>query len=360
MMSVRRVLVTGGAGFIGSHIVDALRAEKVDVVVLDNLDPAAHSVRPDYLRDDVEYQWGDCRNVDDWTAAMAGVDAVSHQAGKVGLGVDFGDVGEYVDHNDIGLASGLLALHRLGFTGPFVLASSMVVYGEGRYACADHGVVAAPPRSPARLEAGLFEPQCPHCGADLTAEPIPEDARCDPRNVYAATKLHQEHLLSAFAREKDVRPVMLRYHNVYGSRMPRDTPYAGVASIFRSAYEAGKAPRVTEDGDQRRDFVHVRDIARANVAALLSDDARGAFNVASGTPRSVGDMARSLGRAFGYSEGDECWPVVTGHYRLGDVRHVFASSRRLNHELEISPEHSFDDGMADFARAPLRQSVKPA
>lgn len=352
------MLVTGGAGFIGSHIVDALRAEEIEVVVLDNLDPAAHAERPDYLRSEVDYRWGDCRNEDDWDAALGGVDAVCHQAGKVGLGVDFGDVGEYVAHNDVGLAAGLGALHRSAFTGPFVLASSMVVYGEGRYRCAVHGIVQPAPRAVARLDAGLFEPQCPVCGNDLSSEAIPEDAGCDPRNVYAATKLHQEHLLSAFAREKGIRPVMLRYHNVYGSRMPRDTPYAGVASIFRSAFEAGVAPKVTEDGNQMRDFVHVGDVARANVAALLSTSARGAFNVASGTPRSVGDMARSLGRAFGFAPGDACWPTVTGRYRLGDVRHVFASSTRMNQELGVHATMSFDEGMLDFAKATLRSSVR--
>src|SRR5262249_28072195 len=155
------------------------------------------------------------------------------------------------------------------FAGRIALASSMVVYGEGRYRCATHGVVRAAPRTRAALERGDFEPHCPVCTAALHAETVDEDALLDPRNVYAATKLHQEHLCAPFAREHDGTTVTaLRYHNVYGPRMPRDTPYAGVASIFRSAYERGVAPQVFEDGGQRRDFVHVADVARANVAAL--------------------------------------------------------------------------------------------
>ena len=167
----------------------------------------------------------------------------------------------------------LRELARARFRGRLVLASSMVVYGEGRYACAEHGLVRPGPRLPADLDAGRFEPPCPRCGAALAPQSIPEDAPSDPRNVYAATKLHQEHLAAAFSRETGVPVTALRYHNVYGPRMPRDTPYAGVASIFASALAAGRAPRVFEDGGQLRDFVHVRDVARANVLALTADEA---------------------------------------------------------------------------------------
>ena len=194
--------------------------------------------------------------------------------------------------------------------GRLVLASSMVVYGEGRYACAEHGPAAAPPRREADLAAGRFEPRCPSCGAPLTPCSISEDAPTDPRNVYAATKLHGEHLAAAFGRETGVPVTALRYHNVYGPRMPRDTPYAGVASIFASALAAGRAPRVYEDGGQLRDFVHVRDVARANVLALTAPDPiAGALNVASGTPRSVGEMAAALHAA---SAADAPAPVTTG------------------------------------------------
>ena len=211
------MLVTGGAGFVGSHVVDALRDAGHDVRVLDLLTD------------------GDVRDADTVERAIAGVDHVCHQAGMVGLGVDFEDVTDYVTHNDIGTAVLLRALARRRFRGRFVLASSMVVYGEGRYRCPRHGPVRPAPRRPANLDAGRFEPRCPYCDAPLVPEAIPEDAATDPRNVYAATKLHQEHLAFAFARETGAAVTALRYHNVYGPRMPRDTPYAGVAAIFASA-----------------------------------------------------------------------------------------------------------------------------
>ena len=234
----------------------------------------------------------------------------------------------------------------------------MVVYGEGRYVCDRHGVVTPGPRLVASLERGEFEPPCPACGGILRPDPIPETAPLDPRNVYAATKLHQEHLLRAFAREHPTTVTALRYHNVYGPRMPRDTPYAGVASLFRSALADGRAPQVTEDGNQLRNFVHVRDVAAANVVALLSVVPRpGAFNIASPKERSVGEMARSLARAFGASEGSALWPVVNGRFRLGDVRHVFASTQAASDTLGFTASVNFDDGMAEFAEAELRASI---
>jgi dTDP-L-rhamnose 4-epimerase len=341
------VLVTGGAGFIGSHVVDALLDAGHEVRVLDVLLPVAHRERPDYLDERAEWIEGDVRDHATVAAAVAGVAAVSHQAAMVGLGTDIGDVADYVANNDFGTAVLLQALAARAFTGRLVLASSMVVYGEGRYACPEHGIVRPPPRAATDLDAGRFEPPCPACGAPLEPRAVPEEAPPDPRNVYAATKLHQEHLCAAFARETGATVAALRYHNVYGPRMPRDTPYAGVASIFRSALAGGAAPRVFEDGGQLRDFVHVRDIARANLLAL--DSSPGTFNVASGTPRTVGDMAHALTRAF-----DGPGPVVTGEWRAGDVRHVFASAEAAATRLGFRATEDFDAGMREFAAAPLR------
>ena len=351
------MLVTGGAGFIGSHVVDALVARGHGVVVVDNLDPAAHDGPPSYLNPAARYVWADLRERGAWTGALPGIDVVCHQAGKVGLGVDFGDVDAYVSHNDQAWANGLWALHDAHFSGTIVLASSMVVYGEGRYRCAHHGVQCPAARRVEQLDAHQFDPECPVCGAPLAAEAVPEDAPLDPRNVYAATKVHQEHLLSAFCREHAVSATALRYHNVYGERMPRDTPYAGVAAIFRSALERGERPRVTEDGHQMRNFVDVGDVAAANLCAIDREGPVRSFNVASGEPRSVGEMAEALASAFGARPGDERWPEVTGTYRLGDVRHVFASTVRARDELGFAATVPFDDGMVGFAHADLRASV---
>ena len=347
--------MTGGAGFIGSHIVDALVDDGHEVVVLDDLLPTAHLETPDYLNRASEFIGGDVTNAGTVHQALRGVDVVCHQASMVGMGHDFLDVTDYAHHNDFGTAVLLEELAHARRKLRLVLASSMVVYGEGGYTCETHGRQTPGPRSEADLKRGLFEPKCPQCGKALQTHAIEESSPLDPRSVYAATKVHQEHLCFAFARETGLPVTALRYHNVYGPRMPRDTPYAGVAAIFASSLVAGHQPRVFEDGKQLRDFVHVRDVARANVLALTRDPPlTGAFNIASGTPRSVGEMATALADAVG---SDAPRPVVTGEYRLGDVRHVFASAELAKRELGFEAREDFAAGMVEFARAPLRAAV---
>jgi dTDP-L-rhamnose 4-epimerase len=348
-----RVLITGGAGFIGSHVVAACREAGHQVRVLDALLPAVHPAYPDGPPglEGVDLVVGDVRDAATVDRALAGVDAVCHQAAMVGLGVDVQDMPDYAGINDLGTAVLLAAMARAD-VGRLVLASSMVIYGEGRYECPEHGVVPAAPRRRADLDAGRFEPPCPSCGRALAWGEVDEGAPADPRNTYAATKLAQEHLSAAWAASTGGGAVALRYHNVYGPHMPRDTPYAGVASIFRSALEADRAPRVFEDGGQQRDFVHVRDVAAANLRALEEEPSEAelrAYNVASGVPHTVGDMARALADAFGGPA-----PQVTGEYRIGDVRHIVASPTRAEAELGFRAQIAFDDGMREFATAPLR------
>jgi dTDP-L-rhamnose 4-epimerase len=347
-----RILVTGGAGFIGSHVVDDLVRAGADVRVVDSLHPDAHSGPPPYLNEEAEYRFGDLADPDLAMAATDGVDAVCHQASRVGLGVDFADVTGYVDDNDRATAALLRSLHANGFAGRLVLASSMVVYGEGAYRCPDHGPVRPSPRRPDDLAAGRYEPTCPACRAPLEPSAVTETAPLEPRSIYAATKVHQEHLCAVFGQESGVPVTRLRYHNVYGPRMPRDTPYAGAASIFRSRLMAGLAPLVYEDGGQRRDFVHVRDVARANRLALLAPEpVDEPLNVASGEVHTVGEMAAALHGAVG-SEAPP--PVVTGRHRPGDVRHVTASPVQARDRLGFCSEVGFAAGMQDLAGAELR------
>jgi dTDP-L-rhamnose 4-epimerase len=371
-----RVLVTGAAGFIGSHIAEIMQAAGHDVRGLDSLSPAVHNGRPDHVTGDLVV--GDVRDPATVDAALAGVDAVCHQAAMVGLGVDLSDLPVYADINVTGTAVLLEAMGRHGVPR-LVFASSMVVYGEGAYDCATHGRVRPAPRQPGDLAASRFEPRCPQCAQPLATATVTEDAPLDPRNAYAASKVAQEHLASSWARMTGGAAVGLRYHNVYGPRMPRDTPYSGVAAIFRSCLENGVPPRVFEDGAQRRDFVHVRDVARATLLALeavdravygeaadvaaADPDIRGAvagglrcYNVASGEPHTVGEMAAALAGAFG--GGLE--PVVTGDFRLGDVRHVVASPAAAAADLGFRAQTGFTEGMAEFAHAALREPALAA
>lgn len=343
-----RVLLTGAAGFIGTAIGAALEAGGHEVVRVDLMLPAAHGA----TAPPAGTHRLDVRDAMSWEGVLDGVDAVCHQAAVVGAGVQVGDLPHYAGHNDLGTAALLAAMHQAG-VDRMVLASSMVVYGEGRYTCPVHGVRVPGPRKRAALEAADVENHCPVCDEVLDWALVDEDARLDPRSSYAASKVAQEHYTSAWVRQADAAAVALRYHNVYGPGMPRDTPYSGVAAMFRSSLEHGEGPRVFEDGGQMRDFVHVSDVARANVLALesvvASDAGRcDAYNVCSGEPVSILEVARLVGSGTGIE------PELTGGYRLGDVRHIVASPERARVELGFAAAVPPGEGLPAFATAPLR------
>jgi dTDP-L-rhamnose 4-epimerase len=340
-----KILLTGGAGFIGRHVLDRLLARGHEVRVLDSLRPDVHATGDWLPPQPVEFIKADVRDASAVDRSLVGIDAVIHLAAKVGLGVHIGELPDYVSSNDFGTAELLAAMAR-AHVHRLTLASSMVVYGEGLGLCATHGPVAPGPRLDSAMAEGQFEPPCPICGAQLAPALVGEDVPTDPRNVYATTKLAQELFASNWARVTGGSVAAMRYHNVYGPGMPRDTPYAGVASIFLSSLRRGEAPQVFEDGGQRRDFVHVRDIAAATVHATEKHtNGVRAFNVGSGTPRTVGQMASALAAAV-----DGPAPVITNKYRLGDVRHITADSSRLRDELDWRVENDFADGMKELAQ----------
>ncbi len=332
-------MVTGGCGFIGSHVVRGAVRAGHEVVVVD--------VRAiDEVRGSVTWRQGDVRDAAAVAAALPGADVVLHLAAKVGVEQGLADLPDYVSHNDLGTAV-VLAEAARARVGRVVLASSMVVYGEGVARCDVHGEVRPAARRPDDLAQGRFEPPCPACGAALRPALVSEDVAPDPRSGYAASKVAQEQLCAVWARQCGGSVAALRFHNVYGPGLPRDTPYAGVAAIFRSRVLAGLAPLVTEDGGQRRDLVHVRDVAaacvRAAESAAVPVGTLRAYNVGSGTVRTVLDLARAMADAAGVDE-----PVVTGTARLADVRHITASSARAGAELGWTAREDFASGVREL------------
>ncbi|MFE7418754.1 NAD-dependent epimerase/dehydratase family protein [Rhodococcus sp. NPDC057529] len=344
-----RVLLTGAAGFIGGHVHTTLIEAGHDVVAVDALLPSAHgsgAEPPDGVRR------ADVRDLPALTELLRGVDVVCHQAAVVGAGVDVGDAPAYASHNDLGTATLLAAMHESGCRR-LILASSMVVYGAGRYRNGRGEFVEPEPRRVDDLDAGIFDETDPDTGEPLEWALVEENSPLRPRSLYAAAKVAQEHYALAWALATGGSVTALRYHNVYGDRMPRNTPYSGVAAMFRSALEAGESPRVFEDGRQTRDFVHVHDVAAANLAAARAAlPGFTAFNVCSGQPITIGEVAAALARSYGGPE-----PVVTGEYRPGDVRHIVADPRLARERLGFRAQVLPAEGIAVFAHAPLRDAA---
>ncbi|MDG4663547.1 NAD-dependent epimerase/dehydratase family protein [Mycobacterium sp. 236(2023)] len=341
-----RVLLTGAAGFIGTRIRAQLTDAGHDVVAVDAMLAAAHGEDAS-MPDDVRRV--DVRDGPAVADALAGADVVCHQAAVVGAGVNAADAPSYGSHNDYGTAVLLAEMYAAGCQR-LVLASSMVVYGQGRFVCPEHGDIDPLPRTRADLDGGVFDHRCPVDGRPVDWALVGEDAPLRPRSLYAASKVAQEHYALAWAESTGGSVVALRYHNVYGPGMPRDTPYSGVAAIFRSSLEKGETPKVFEDGGQMRDFVHVDDIAAANVASTEAGlDGFQAFNVCSGKPIAIRDVASSLCETRGGVA-----PEVTGQYRSGDVRHIVADPRRAAEVLGFTAAVDPAQGIREFATAPLR------
>lgn len=344
-----KILVTGGAGFIGSHLVDALLAHGHEVRVFDSLEPQVHGglredgKRPDYLDPGVELIVGDVRNREALRRALEGVEAVFHQAAVVGVGQSMYEIERYTDTNVRGTAVLLDILsNEHNGVGKLIVASSMSIYGEGAYRCAGCGPVYPALRSEEQLAARDWEMRCPWCGEHVEAQPTAEGKPLAPTSVYAINKRDQEEMCLTVGRAYSIPTVALRYFNVYGPRQALSNPYTGVAAIFSSRLLNDTPPLIFEDGRQGRDFVHVSDIVQANLLALESEAANyGVFNVGTGKATTVREVAEILNRVL----DRDLEPAMVEKFRAGDIRHCYADIGKAQRALGYAPRISFEEGM---------------
>jgi dTDP-L-rhamnose 4-epimerase len=343
---VAQILVTGGAGFIGSHLVDALLERGHRVRVLDNLSPQVHGRRPSvpaYLNPRAEFVKGDVRSRPNLRVALDGVDTVFHEAAAVGVGQSMYEIRRYVDVNTYGGAVLLDVLaNEKHSVRKLIVASSMSIYGEGGYDCPGCGRVYPSLRPETQLAARDWEMRCPRCSRPVEARPTDEEKPLAPTSIYAVTKRDHEEMFLSVGRAYRLPTVALRYFNVYGSRQALSNPYTGVAAIFSSRLLNGRAPLVFEDGEQTRDFTHVQDIVQANLLAMESSAGDyEVFNVGTGVPTSVRRVAELLAQHLGM----DLPPEIAQQFRAGDIRHCYADISKIRRVLGYEPSVPFEEGV---------------
>ena len=345
----KNILITGGAGFVGSHLADALLAAGHNVRIIDNLtDQVHHDGVPGYLAEDAEFLNADVRDSAAVKRSLAGIDVVFHMAAAVGVGQSMYEIERYIGSNTHGTAVLLQQLlDSKCRVEKLVLASSMSIYGEGKYLCAQCGGVAPQPRSVEQLRHKQWEPNCPACGEALTPVPTDESKPLQCSSIYALSKKDQEEMCLLFGRTYGLPVVALRYFNIYGTRQALSNPYTGVAAIFASRFMNGNPPLIFEDGGQLRDFVSVQDVVAANLLAMESSHANGmALNIGSGEPISIREVAAELAGAM----DSEIESVLTQKYRAGDVRHCFGDISAARKFLGYTPRIRFADGLKDLVQ----------
>lgn len=347
-MNGKKVLITGGAGFVGSHTADALLRAGHEVTIYDNLNQQVHGAKvPAYLSPDIHFIAGDVRDRSGLTRAVRAADVIFHLAAAVGVGQSMYKISDYTEINNLGTANLLQAiLDSRARPEKIVVASSMSIYGEGSYRCTHCGVADPTPRTLEQLRQKRWEAQCPRCGEILQPSPTREDKPVQCTSIYALSKKDQEEMTLLFGRTYGIAAVALRYFNIYGPRQALSNPYTGVAAIFAARLLNGNAPLIFEDGLQMRDFVSVHDVVRANLLAMESDEADGqVFNIGSGKAVNVIQIAEALAEALGMNQD----VVVTGKYRAGDIRHCFADIGLAQEKLGYMPRIGLRQGMDELA-----------
>ena len=355
---MKKVLITGGAGFIGTHLTESLLERGYGVIVLDNLSPQIHGA--DYAfpaRENVRFIKGDVRNKADWEEALREASIVVHYAAETGTGQSMYEVHRYIEHNISGTALLLDALVNTQHTvEKVIVASSRAIYGEGKYACADHGTQYPPSRRDEDLAQGHFEPRCPQCGQPLQVVPTDEDSKLHPSSVYGITKLSQEQLVLNVCQSIGLPALAFRYQNVYGPGQSLKNPYTGILSIFSTLIRSGgKRINIFEDGQETRDFVYVGDVVRATMLGIESGQvSQEVYNVGSGVATTVQEVAEQLCKLYGADTEIE----ITGNYRIGDIRHNVASLEKISTDLGFRPAVSFGEGIREFAAWVEQQEVQ--
>lgn len=346
-----KVLVTGGAGFIGSHLVDALVERGHEVVAFDNLDPAAHPqppTWPGYANPKCHYVLGDVRDKEALRRALNGIEVVFHHAAAVGSGISMVDIRRFVEVNSLGTANLLeLAIEKRDQIKKLIVASSMTVMGEGTYECGVHGVYYPFLRSVEQLERNEWEVKCPHCGLPSRPLPMKEERPLLPLTIYGLTKMDEELETLLVAGTYNIPAVAFRYFSVYGPRQSLTNPYTGVIARFGTRVITGKAPLVYEDGRQLKDVIHVRDVVRANLFAMEREEADyQVFNLGNGEGLSV----LKIGELIASKLGSSINPVLTRQFRRGDARHGWADTSKAQRLLGWVPSLSAEEGFEDLCK----------
>ncbi len=340
-----KVLVTGGCGFIGSHLVDRLVNCGHKVRVYDLLEPQVHlGKKPSFLNKDAEYIYADVRNKEKLKKALKGIEIVFHQAAQVGVAQSMYQIEKYVSHNSLGTAVLLdLIINSNNAVKKIIVASSMTIYGEGAYCCRECGKINPSLRENAQLKRRDWEMRCPKCGIKATHMPTAEDKLPLPASIYATTKRCQEEMSLEVGRAYKIPTVALRYFNAYGERQSLNNPYTGVSAIFLSQVKNNHRPLIFEDGKQSRDFIYISDIVEANILAMQKKEADyDFFNIGTGAPHSILDIAKTRIALY---NNKELMPEITNKFRAADIRHCYADISKISKKLGFKPKVPFEEGM---------------